>query len=94
MIWPSVLGVFVVYALPHLLRSVKRGRTPTLGISESYPSYVDQVNADQQIRPPQPYHARSFLTYAGLWIQKVAAISYLTVPWVDISVGQGAISSC
>jgi len=90
-IWPSVLGIFVLYSLPHLLRSIKRGRTPTLGISEGFASHGDETNGDQQNRPSQAYHARSFLTNVGLWIQKAAAISYLTIPWIDISVGQGAI---
>src|SRR6266567_3457112 len=86
-IWPTVLGFFILLSLPHLFRSIRNGRaySTLFGISEDYTGR-DYSALVQPMREMERKRT-SMLCSVEKVIEKFVSLFYWTLPGLGLNVG-------
>jgi len=87
-IWPTVLGFFVLLSVPHLVRSIRNGRYPTsFGIWEDFTGQGEYAAIAQPMLEPERKRTGVLCRMESV-IGKFGALFYWTLPGLGLNAGQ------
>ncbi|KIM36216.1 hypothetical protein M413DRAFT_449274 [Hebeloma cylindrosporum] len=88
-IWPSVLGFFVLLSLPHLIRSIRNGQaySTIFGIWEDYTGRGDYATIAQPMLEPTRKRTGVLCRIERI-IEKFGSLFYWTLPGLGLNAGQ------
>ena len=87
-VWPTVLGFFVLLSVPHLVRSIRNGRHPTpFGIWEDCTGQGDYAAIVQPMLKAERKRTGVLCRMESV-IGKFGALFYWTLPGLGLNAGQ------